>query len=340
MIENYKPIDDNLWTGRIDSHTEYDAFRWHQWVQPLDLNTEDLEPYEYTFGIALIGFCCDEGVKRNKGRVGAMNAPDQIRKELMNLPCHFKPGLKIYDAGNIICDDTQLEASQNNLQKAITRLLDLNLFPLVMGGGHEVALGNYRGLMTHINKEKKGNNVGIINFDAHFDLRPYEDKGSSGTMFSQIADSCAENNLNFNYYCIGIQQRGNTRLLFNRAKELGSKYVLAREIKNENLVNIFTNIDRFLKNKDHVYVTICSDVFSSAYAPGVSSAQPLGLEPWAVLTILKHIIRSEKVISFDIAEVSPRFDRDNVTANLASTVIFHTVQQLAEIYELDFEDIF
>ena len=87
-------------------------------------------------------------------------------------------------------------------------------------------------------------------------------------------------------------------------------------------------------------MTICMDVFASAYAPGVSSAQPLGLQPWIVLTALKHIVRSEKVISFDIAEVSPRFDRDNVTANLASTVIFHFVQELANVYELDCGDVF
>ena len=26
------------WKGRVDSDSDYDAFRWHQWVQPLDVN--------------------------------------------------------------------------------------------------------------------------------------------------------------------------------------------------------------------------------------------------------------------------------------------------------------
>jgi len=340
MINNYTPTPQSMWTGRVDSNTDFDAFRWHQWIQVIDLNNSKISEFNGAFGIALLGFNCDEGVKRNKGREGAAGAPNQIRKELMNLPCHFKQDLKIFDAGNINVENITLEEGQKSLEEAVSMILSLNLFPIVMGGGHEVALGNYNGIMKNFEISQPKPRVGIINFDAHFDIRPHNKGGSSGTMFSQIADYCAVEEMPFDYFCIGIQQRGNTRLLFNRAKDLGVKYLLAREISNENLVNIFTTIDRFMKNKDHIYITICSDVFASAYAPGVSSAQPLGLQPWAVLTILKHILRSEKAISFDIAEVSPRFDRDNVTANLASTVIFHTVQQLAEIKDLDFEDIF
>ncbi len=81
-------------------------------------------------------------------------------------------------------------------------------------------------------------------------------------------------------------------------------------------------------------MTICADVFSSAYAPGVSAAQSLGLDPERVLKLLKYILKSEKVISFDICEVSPRFDLDNTTADLASVVIFSLVSTLCHINNL------
>lgn len=42
LLTNYVSAMD-CWKGRIDSTTDYDAFRWHQWVQPLDLN-EIAEP--------------------------------------------------------------------------------------------------------------------------------------------------------------------------------------------------------------------------------------------------------------------------------------------------------
>lgn len=340
MLKHYYPTEVGTWSGRVDSTTDYDAFRWHQWVEYTDLNDSKLKPFEGEFGIAFIGYCCDEGVRLNKGRTGAVKGPEHIRRELVNLPCHFKQGLKLFDVGDIRGDDCPLSESQEALSAVVEKVLSLNLYPIVMGGGHEVAFGNYRGIMSYLKKQTEKPRLGIVNFDAHFDIRPYQDTTSSGTMFRQIADICKNEGLEFDYYCLGIQQRGNTRQLFNTAKSLNVRYDLARDISQEKLVDVFASLDRFMKNKDAVYVTICTDVFASPYAPGVSSAQPLGLQPWIVIKTLKHIVRSEKMVSFDIAEVSPRFDRDNVTANLASTLIFHVVQQLAEVYELDFEDIF
>lgn len=39
LLTNYVSAMD-CWKGRVDSTTDYDAFRWHQWVQPLDLNEQ------------------------------------------------------------------------------------------------------------------------------------------------------------------------------------------------------------------------------------------------------------------------------------------------------------
>ena len=101
-LTNYVSAMD-CWKGRIDSTTDYDAFRWHQWVQPLDLNIQTEKP-ECELGFAFIGFCSEQGVKRNKGRVGTALAPDFIRAQMSNLPCTFLQDVKLYDAGNILCD--------------------------------------------------------------------------------------------------------------------------------------------------------------------------------------------------------------------------------------------
>ncbi len=340
MLKHYCPTEVGTWSGRTDSTSDYDAFRWHQWIECIDLNDKTIKAFDGEFGIAFIGYCCDEGVRLNKGRTGAVKGPEHIRRELMNLPCHFKQGLKLYDVGDIMGDKIPLNESQAALATVVEKVLSLNLYPIVMGGGHEVAFGNYCGIINHLKKQSEKPRLGIVNFDAHFDIRPYHETASSGTMFRQIADICKDEGLDFDYYCLGIQQRGNTRQLFNIAKDLNVRYELARDITQEKLVDVFSSLDRFMKNKEAIYVTICTDVFASPYAPGVSSAQPLGLQPWIVITALKHIVRSEKMVSFDIAEVSPRFDRDNVTANLASTLIFHVVQQLAEVYELDYDEVF
>lgn len=332
--ENYRPTDESVWHGRVDSETNYDAFRWHQWIKNIDLKDDNLAAFTGRLGFAFIGFCCDEGVKQNKGRTGAANGPESIRRSLSMLPCTFTQEVNLFDAGDILCENASLQESQNLLSEAVKKILRLNLFPIVLGGGHETTLGNYGGVLSYLSKDNPKPNIGIINFDAHFDLRPYPNGGSSGTMFRQISDICKDRDMKYSYFCLGIQKHSNTIDLFKTADRLGVEYILAKDIINSDDWHVFEKLDDFIRLQDHIYITICSDVFSSAFAPGVSAAQPLGLDPERVLKFLKYILRSNKVVSFDIAEVAPRFDQDNVTSNLASVLIFSIVNTLAQLQNL------
>jgi len=335
MNTHYHPIDTNVWQGRIDSHEDFDAYRWHQWIKPINLNDETTPPFDGQLGVCFIGFCCDDGVTRNKGRAGAAKGPRSIRKELSNLPCQFSNELKLYDAGNIYCHDISLEQGQALLSELVQKILELNLFPIVLGGGHEIAFGHYCGLHSHLKDTHPSQKLGIINFDAHFDLRPYPNGGSSGTMFRQIADLCDAESLHYGYMCLGIQKRSNTLALFKTANDLGVQYILAKDMVDQDIWPILERVDRFIKKHDTIYTTICADVFSAAFAPGVSAAQAVGLHPEQVLKIIKSIILSGKSISFDIAEVSPRFDQDSTTSNLAAALIFAVVNALATLKNLD-----
>lgn len=335
MKTHYHPIDSNVWQGRIDSHDDYDAFRWHQWVKPLNLMDETTPPFDGELGICFLGFCCDDGVTRNKGRAGAAKGPRSIRKELANLPCQFQSDVKLFDGGNIYCHDISLEQGQAILSDLVKRTLELGLYPIVLGGGHEIAFGHYSGLKAYNAATAHQDKLGIINFDAHFDLRPYPNGGSSGTMFRQIADICLEEDAHYGYMCLGIQKRSNTLALFKTAQDLGVKYILAKDMVDQDIWPILEKVDKFIKIHDKIYITICADVFSAAFAPGVSAAQAVGLHPEQVLKILKYILLSGKTVSFDIAEVSPRFDQDNTTSNLAAVLIFAVVNTLATLKNLD-----
>lgn len=165
------------------------------------------------------------------------------------------------------------------------------------------------------------NKLGIINFDAHFDLRPYQknEPGTSGTPFSQIAAWCGENRRRFEYCCLGIQNRGNTASLFKRAKELNVSYLTAEELYEKSLAWHLAFLDDFMLNLDHIYLTICLDVLAECFAPGVSAPQPLGLTPWQILPLLKYIIQSGKVVSLDIAELSPPLDQDQKNGKTGSS---------------------
>lgn len=329
--KHYYISDQSNWQGRVDSENDFDSFRWHQWVELIDLNDKNLKAFEGKLAFAFLGFCSDYGVKLNKGRTGTAHGPASIRRELSKLPCSFQEDIKLFDAGNISCDGCSLEEAQDLLGKAVSKLLDLNLFPILLGGGHEIAFGHYQGILDHLIKKEDKPKIGVINFDAHFDLRPYPNGGTSGTMFRQIADLNKEEGLDYSYLCLGIQRHSNTNYLFNIAEELGADYIMAKDMNNGDYISLFERMDKFIKDQDHLYISICADVFSSAFAPGVSAPQPLGLDPEQVLIFLKYILRTGKVVSFDIAEVSPRFDQDNTTANLASVIIFSVVETLSKM---------
>ncbi|MBS6611092.1 MULTISPECIES: formimidoylglutamase [Peptoniphilus] len=330
MINYYSPQEMGIWSGRIDDENDYESFRWHQWVKGLDLNDEDLTPFDGKLAFGILGFESDQGIELNKGRFGAAAGPSAIRKELSKLPCQFSKEVKIFDCGNVTSKYTTLEASQDELAKAVKKILDLNLFPIVLGGGHETAFGHYKGLSTFLD-DKEDNKLGILNFDAHFDLRPYEKgTGTSGTMFRQISDYTREKGTEYAYYVMGIQKHSNTLALFRTADELGVNYVLGKDMISENFFDIVNNLDEYIKKEDYLYITICMDCFTSSFAPGVSAPQPLGVDPEKVILLLKHIFSTGKPMSFDIAEVSPRFDHDSVTANLASILVYTVISTLAQ----------
>ncbi|MCP4218315.1 MAG: formimidoylglutamase [bacterium] len=345
---NYRAADPKQWTGRIDDPTDPDSHRWHQLMECIDLTDPDVagkidgksavagRAPEDQNRFCFLGYCCDRGVEKNLGRSGASKAPVAIRKELANLPRSFGADTRLFDAGDVICFDEDLERAQLILERMVQRILQLGLFPILLGGGHDIAFGHFNGITDFLDETAREYNnacrhkVGIINFDAHFDLRPYAKGPSSGTMFLQIADMCKERQMDFFFFFLGVQHSGNTVSLFKKADELGARYIPAKDITDASMLGVLEKLEPFIRKNDHLYLTICADVFSSAYAPGVSAPQPFGMHPEAVLKLIKHILVSGKVISFDIAEVSPRFDDDNQTAKLAAILIFALINKLSE----------
>jgi formiminoglutamase len=207
--------------------------------------------------------------------------------------------------------------------------LEKKQFPIVLGGGHDVAYGHYYGIKQYLDAKKQGQSIGIINFDAHFDLRKKTDQGNSGTPFYQIAKECQSEQIDFNYLCLGIRKDANDRNLFQTAKDLDVIYVMSETFQIPFLEEINTWINAFTKNVDYVYVTVDLDGFSSAFAPGVSAPSPMGFTPHIVLECLKTIIASGKLISLDIAEMNPRFDIDGQTAKLAASLVHYVAHSVS-----------
>lgn len=317
----YKPIDTDIWNGREADRELY----LYQKVQTIDL--EKRQYWNKTqFPFVLLGFGSDEGVRRNLGRVGASTGPSEIRKQLGRLPHHLYRDVAIYDAGDILCPNQDLEKSQRILEEKILSILRKKAFPIVMGGSHDLAYGHFNGIRSFLNKEES---IGIINMDAHFDLRKNKSGINSGTPFFQIAEESKKNNRQFKYLCLGIREDANDTALYETAQNHQVVFIEKERFSLWHKDYVLDEIEEFMRSVDHIYLTIDLDGFSSAYAPGVSSPSPLGYSPEIVLECLKSIIKSKKLVSLDVVELNPLFDLDNRTAKLAASLIYFCIHKLA-----------
>lgn len=300
--------ENRIWQGRDDGNSPLH----HRIFQRVEIaeNYENVLPDNFV----LQGFAVDEGVRRNKGKIGTAKAPDIIRKNMSNFPVVLSD-FRLLDFGNITCEDENLENAQENLSEKVVQILQKKAKSIVLGGGHEVTFAHYSALEMAFPNEK----IGIINIDAHFDNREPENGigASSGTGFWQIAQKGEIHSLH-----IGIQRNSNTLKLFDTAHQFGMKYILADEIFFENLPSIYQKIDELLQSVDHLYLTVCMDVFNAAIAPGVSAPAYNGIFADATfMNFYRHILKSKKLTALDVAEVNPEFDIAERTARLAASLV-------------------
>jgi formiminoglutamase len=316
----YKPSDKTTWNGRTDAHDGLLGLRWHQVVEMVDLSREVTEGNR---NFVFLGFSCDEGVRRNQGRVGAAGGPAAIRQAMSNFADHFPEDVQLYGGGDVICGNQRMEEAQAQLGRKVEMLLRKGYRPIVIGGGHETAYGHFLGIHPHL---KPGEKLGIINFDAHFDLRSYAYGTTSGTPFLQIADDLEAAGQEFHYLCLGIQEAGNTRKLYQTAQERGTTYISAQSLLYGDAAANQEHLRRFMDSVDQLYLSIDLDVFATAYAPGVSSPTALGLNPQVVLPLLQQVMGSGKVMSLDVVELNPVVDLGGQTARLAAALIYQLIQ--------------
>lgn len=297
---------ESAWTGRIDGTTP-EHRRWHQAVT-------SYTPGACPAACVFVGFACEEGVRRNKGRPGAAQGPDALRRALA--PMSAAADLRAFDAGTIAVTDERLEDGQRQLGETVSALLDEGAFPVVLGGGHEVAYGTYLGLAGSA-RRTPGSVIGILNLDAHFDLRP-DPEPSSGTPFRQILEADDD----VRYAVIGISEPSNTGILFDTADRFGVRYLLDDDCEPPRVAAF---IDDFLAGIDLLHLTIDLDVLPASVAPGVSAPAAYGVALSTIQAACDQVTASGKLTITDVAELNPRLDVDGRTARTAARLVHRIV---------------
>lgn len=299
-----------VWSGRVDTdEADGDTRRIHQVIER---NLRHGKP-----GVVLLGFASDAGVARNQGRVGASSGPNAIRATLANLAAQ---PVSLYDAGDVRCVGDALEVSQAAFGRRLTELLHDGHLPIGLGGGHEIAWASWQGISGYLAQHTTPK-IGVLNFDAHFDLRGTE-PCNSGTGFRQIAQDCQARGWPFHYAVLGISPASNTQALFDRAHALGVWYELDTDTTRARQSVLSDKLQAWLAGLDHVYVTVCLDAFPASVVPGVSAPSALGIDLGLVLDLIVQVQRSGKLRLADVAELNPSLDIDQRSARVAARIVW------------------
>lgn len=244
-------------------------------------------------------------------RPGSRFGPARIREASVGLE-EYSPYLdreldevKFFDAGDIPLPFGNAQKSLDEIEKFIKKLLADGKIPIGMGGEHLTSWPVMKAVY------EKYNDLAIIHFDAHTDLRTdYEGEPlSHATPIRKIAELIGPSNV----YSFGI--RSGMKEEFEWAKENGM-YIAKFEVLEPLKEVLPTLAGR------NVYITTDIDVLDPAYAPGTGTVDCGGISSKELLAAIHEIARSKvNVVGFDLVEVAPVYDHSEMTVNTASKLL-------------------
>ncbi|MDP4220745.1 MAG: formimidoylglutamase [Bacteroidota bacterium] len=265
--------------------------------------------------VVLIGVPTDEGILRNGGRVGAAQAPDDIRRQLGKLTPFSSIGsfekLLIADHGNL--SGSSLEEIHSKAKDAISKLIASGKIVIALGGGHDVTYPLASGFHEGIGKK----DFSLINIDAHLDVR--EKKNGlhhSGSSFRLLIEESILKGKNFTEF--GIQQFAYSDNHLQWALGQGAKVVFHDDLYEKHVSREFAS---YLSKEKPNYVSFDIDSVRSSDVPGSSAPSPTGLHAEDAVHICYEAGLNPLTQMLDIVEVNPLFDYDHRTTKLAARMI-------------------
>ncbi|PHM73526.1 formimidoylglutamase [Xenorhabdus kozodoii] len=311
----WHPTSKNIWQGRNDLAEASNALRLFQTIkQPARFS-----PAEFPHHIALLGFECDEGVKLNQGRPGAKLGAEYLRQSLANL-ASYEGHDRLVDLGNIRANAGELSEAQQALSDAVYECQQHNMKTLIFGGGHETAFAHGMGIYRAFPDQR----VGIINFDAHLDLRN-SPQPTSGTPFRQLAHDCQQQQRLFNYSCVGASLASNTQALLDEANHLNVTIIWDTHCVESMLDKVQQQLRDIIHQVDVIYMTIDLDVLPIWQMPAVSAPAALGVPLERLLPLVQLVCQSKKLQAVDLVELNPLYDIQGMGGKVAARLAWQLV---------------
>ncbi len=249
------------------------------------------------------------------GRPGARAGPAAIRQQLATLkPFTFQDGgfeIDVADWGDVRVTGKSVPDAHRAVERAARQIAESGAIPLCLGGDHSLADPLIRGNTGPDTK------LGVINLDAHLDMREAE-YVTSGSPFRLLLDDSRIDSRNL--VQVGIREFATSAHYGKRALDDGVLVMTPDDVAESGLATTVEKaLARALDGPRRFYLSIDMDVLDAAYAPGVSAPTPGGFTTRELMTLTRLLAASGKVAGACIVETAPSLDdRDGRTSRAAA----------------------
>jgi agmatinase len=238
-------------------------------------------------------------------KAGTRFGPKAIREASWGLET-YSPILKkdLVDCNFCDMQDIFIYGSQEEVFERIYNaskdIMKSKKIPIMFGGEHSVTYP-----VVEAVKDVYGDFV-VLHFDAHCDLR--DEYLGNKLSHACVIRRCYE--LTKDIYQFGIRSGDKEEWEFAKNTKLSMELMSKEDIKE-------------IKDLDKpIYLTVDIDVLDPAYAPGTGTPEPCGFSTKELLNSLYNLKEvSDRIVGFDVVEVSPHYDIGGITAIAAAKIV-------------------
>lgn len=278
---------------------------------------------------------------------------------MSNFFVHF-PSEKIETENNLLFEPIQSPYAKRingvlimteRVSKAIKETINNNFFPVVISGDHSNAAGTIAG----IKMAKPKSRLGLIWIDAHADLHTPYTTPSGNIHGMPLSASIAEDNEESKVHEPDEKTRKQWDQLKNFGKmspkvlpedivfislrdyekeekhlieKYGMKVITTAEVRRKGSENVVRAALRYLTECTDIYVSFDVDCLDSSITKGTGTPVSNGLKEREAEDLVSKFMQNRKICCFEITEVNPTLDKENLMAEIAFNILQRSVNVL------------
>ena len=284
--------------------------------------------------MAIIGFPFDEGCSRNGGRTGARDGPAVFRTHVRRTGTVPNPLYRDHDLTQVdIIDLGDVDVNLNYddaheaLRQKVRKAANDGFIPFVIGGSNDQSYFNARGLLDSAGNGNGSSSLGVINLDAHLDVRPkkngLEHSGSPFRMLLEDEDFRLNGDNFFMEFAAQSHQCAQSHVDWLKAQKTPTKIVWEKELDSCRASERFKDELKAIKS-DKIFISFDVDCIASSFCPGVSCPAPIGLSARDAVDICFEAGSDPRVRLFDMSEFNPKAESYN-TGKLLALMFYNFV---------------